>query len=223
MTGFPKSPRFIKGALVSFDLSNPLPQVILFQYNPDTLTRSLQGQGGEGGGGGKSSTMEAFRLKGPPIETITLDIELDISDKLEHPEKNKVAVEKGLYPELSGLELLLYPNSQHVISTARAASSGVLEVIAPESPFTLFVWGARKVLPIHITKFDITEEAFDTNLNPTRAKVSLGMRVLNYSDLTSDHPGYSLFLAHQIAKETMAKIGISNDLSSAGVTNPTLF
>lgn len=217
MTGFAQSPRLIKGALVSF----PTPHVILFQYNPDTMTRSLQGGGGDTGGG-KGSQMEAFRLKGPPVETIKLDIELDATDKLEHPEQNKTSVEAGLYPELSALELLLYPDSQQVISNAKATSSGVLEIIAPESQFILFVWGPRKVLPVHITEFGITEEAFDTKLNPIRAKISLGLRVLNYSDLTPDHPGYSLFLAHQVSKETLAKSGIIDDLSATGLGSKSL-
>ena len=221
MTTFPQSPRLIKGALVSFELSNPIPQVILFQYNPDTMTRSLQGSGE--GGGGKGSQMETFRVKGPPVETINVDIEMDATDKLEHPDQNKIAAQIGLYPELSALELLLYPSTHHVISNARATSSGVLEIIPPESLFTLFVWGPKRVLPVHITKFDITEEAFDTNLNPIRAKVALGLRVLSYADLTMDHPGYSVFLAHQVVKESLAKNGMVSDLSATGLGAKPIF
>jgi hypothetical protein len=213
--------RSSKGALVSFDMSNPVPRVILFQYNPDTMSRYLQGQGGGGDKGG--SQMEALRLRGPPNETISLDIELDATDKLEHPDQNKVTAESGLYPELSALELLLYPKSQDMISASKAASSGILEIIPAESLFTLFVWGPKKVLPVHITKLDITEEAFDANLNPVRAKISLGLRVLTYSDLTADHPGYSLFFAHQIAKESLAAHGITNDLSTISTRMESLF
>jgi hypothetical protein len=67
-----------------------------------------------------------------------------------------------------------------------------------------------------LTEFSITEEAYDAKLNPIRAKVSLGLRVLSYSDLPLLHPGYSLFLAHQVAKEAMAHAGGSGSLADVG-------
>ena len=151
-----------------------------------------------------------------------MEIELDATDRLEKPQQNSTAVSSGIYPELSALELLLYPKSQDIISTMNAASSGILEIIPPDSPLTLFVWGPKRVLPVHLTKCDITEEAFDTNLNPIRAKVSLGLRILSSSDLTPSNPGFSLFFAHHISKEAMAKNGIINDLSSLGIANKPL-
>ena len=99
------------------------------------------------------------------------------------------------------------------------AALGTIEIIAPEGPFTLFIWGAKRVLPVRLTEFRVTEEAHDTNLNPIRAKVSLGLRVLSYADLSLTHPGYTLFLAHQITKETMAGIGSINSLASIGNVN----
>jgi hypothetical protein len=77
MTGFPKSPRLLNGAIVGIDISNPLASVIVFQYNPHTLTRSLEAQSAGGQGGDRS---EAMRLKGAPVETINLDVEIDASD-----------------------------------------------------------------------------------------------------------------------------------------------
>ena len=41
-----------------------------------------------------------------------------------------------------------------------------------------------------MTEFSITEEAFDTNLNPIRAKISLTMRVLSVNDLTYESTGH---------------------------------
>ncbi|MEA3323827.1 MAG: hypothetical protein U9Q37_01640, partial [Euryarchaeota archaeon] len=101
MTTFPGSPRLIKGAIVGIDIFNPLASVILFQYNPDTLTRTLQAKmSGEGG-----DRSEALRLKGAPEETITLDIEIDATDQLEKAEGT--AVSMGIYPQLAALEMLL--------------------------------------------------------------------------------------------------------------------
>ena len=214
MSGFSRSPRLIKGALVTFEITSPTPKVIPFQYNPDSVSRSLQGQGT---GGGEGSNVEPFRLKGPPAETITLEIELDATDRLEHPKQNAEVVEMGVYPELSALELLLYPKSESMIALTRSALSGSLEIIPPEGPYTLFVWGPKRVVPIDLTKFDITEEAFDTKLNPIRAKISLGLRILSYADLNPSHPGFSLFLAHQVSKENMSNKGTTSSLSGVGV------
>jgi hypothetical protein len=224
VSGFPQTPKLLKGALVSFGPSNPEPQVIAFQYNPDSMSRSLQGQGAGGGGGSAAAggSLEAFRIKGPPIETINLDIEIDASEKLEQPEQNTRTAESGILPELSSLEILLYPQSQHVASIMNAASSGVLEVVPPEGPFTLFVWGPKRILPVHLTKFEIAEEAFDTNLNPIRAKVSLGLRVLSYLDISPDHPAYGLYSSHHVAKEALATMAVTTDLSAVGVERSRL-
>lgn len=212
MSAFSGSPRLTKGAIVSFDIFNPVPMVVLFQYNPESMTRTLQGQtmGGEG------DPSEAFRLKGPPVETISLDVEFDATDQLEKPDQNKNATSMGIYPQLASLEMMLYPKSSLVIANTALAIAGIMEVIPPEGPFTLFIWGAKRVLPVKLTEFRVTEEAHDPSLNPIRAKVSLGMRVLTYADLKLTHPGYALFLAHQVVKETMATIGSVNSIGALG-------
>jgi hypothetical protein len=212
MTGLSNSPKLIKGAIVGIDPFNPLASVIIFQYNPDTLTRTLQPQGMTGEG----DRSEVTRLKGAPVETIKLEIEIDATDQLEQGDPQ--ATRLGIYPQLSALEMLLYPKSSLVIANTRLMAVGTIEVIPPTAPFTLFIWGAKRVLPVRITDFSITEEAYDINLNPIRAKSSLGLRVLSYSDLSITNPNYHLFLAHQIVKETMATIGsIGNINSVSGV------
>ncbi|MGB8700544.1 MAG: hypothetical protein WCD18_14100 [Thermosynechococcaceae cyanobacterium] len=212
MTGFSNSPKLIKGAIVGVDLFNPLASVIIFQYNPDTLTRTLQPQSMTGEG----DRSEVTRLKGAPIETIKLEVEIDATDQLDQGDSQ--AIRLGIYPQLSALEMLLYPKSALVIANTLLLAIGTIEVLPPTAPFTLFIWGAKRVLPVRITDFSITEEAYDINLNPMRAKASLGLRVLSYSDLPLTNPGYHLFLAHQIVKEAMATIGsISNINSVSGV------
>ena len=216
MTTFPGSPRLMKGAIVGIDIFTPIPGVILFQYNPDTLTRRLKART-SGQGGNKS---EALRLEGAPEETISLDIEIDATDQLEKAESTSVSM--GIYPQLSALEMLIYPKSSVVIANTALLTAGTIEVIPPVAPLTLFIWGSNRVLPVGLTDFTITEEAHDVNLNPIRAKVSLSLRVLSYSDLSLTHPGYHLFLAHQVVKETMASIGSVNNISAIGGVNLTL-
>jgi hypothetical protein len=208
MSTFPNSPRLMKGAIVGIDLFNPLASVTVFQYNPETMTRRLQAQTL---GGGEGDRTEAMRLKGAPIETITIDVEIDATDQLETADGTATSL--GIYPQLSALEMLIYPKSSVVIANTVLMALGTIEVVPPVAPFTLFVWGPKRVLPVRISDFSIVEEAYDVNLNPIRAKVSLGLRVLSYSDLSVLHPGYHIFLAHQVVKEAMAVVG---SLSSAG-------
>lgn len=217
MTTFPGSPHLIKGALVAIDPLASSPNVISFQYNPDTMTRRLDARATGGEGGDKS---EAFRLTGPAKETFTLSIEVDATDQLEAA--NQLAVRTGVYPMLSTLEMLLYPKSDTVIRNAAQAQAGNIEIIPPEAPLTLFVWGERRVLPVRLTGFSITEEAYDTMLNPIRAKIDLTLQVLSYADLKFGHPGYSMFLTHQIAKENLAKNNVSNGTPNIGVPIPKL-
>lgn len=217
MTTFPGSPRLLKGAIVAIALPNPVPQVIPFQYNPVTLNRTLEVQAaGEGG-----DTSEALRLESAPVETIKIEIELDATDKLETGDP--LTVNNGIYPQLAALETLIYPPSSLVISNQILLSLGTIQVAPPQAPLTLFIWGAKRILPVRLTEFSITEDAHDINLNPIRAKLSLGLRVLSYNDLSIKNPGHHLFLAHQIVKETTAKLGLVNNLDAVAGNNINLF
>jgi hypothetical protein len=204
MSSFPNSPRLQKGALVGLDPVNPLASVVVFQYNPETLTRTLTPQTAGGGGGSQAAPGEALRLTGPPQEEIRLDVVLDATDQLEQAQPP--ATQVGIYPQLSALEMLLYPKSALVIANEVLMNVGMIEVIAPEAPLTVLVWGAKRVVPVRLTSFSITEEMFDPDLNPIHAKVSLGLRVLNYKDLGLLSPGGALFMAHQLTKEVMATL-----------------
>jgi hypothetical protein len=208
------TPRLARGAIVGIDPLNPLASVVLFQYNPDSLTRTLEAQTG----GGEGDRSEALRLKGAPVETIKLDVEIDATDALE--KSDPLAGSVGIYPQLSALEMLVYPKSALVIANTVLLAAGTIEILPPEAPLTLFIWGPQRIVPVRITEFTITEEAHDTALNPIRAKVSLGLRVLSYNDLPLTNPGYGIFLAHQVVKETLAVVGSAANLAAAGGTLP---
>jgi hypothetical protein len=210
----PNFPRMLRGGIVLVDIDTAAVQrVIILQYNPDTLTRSLQVQGATGEA---TDYLEALRLKGPPIETIRLDAELDATDQLEHPEQNPDAINLGIFPQLAALETIVYPSSVQTLANNTQARAGTMEVIPIAAPLQLFVWSRQRVLPVRITELSITEEQFSTQLNPTRAKVSLTMRVLSTNDLGFDNKGGSLFLQHLIQKEQLAKRG-AGALSTLGL------
>jgi hypothetical protein len=199
----PLSPRLLKGGIVTMDPDTSVVQgVISFQYNPETVTRSLQIQAV--GGTQEGSTVDVLRLRGPAIETIKVDVEVDATDQLEFPQQYPLAAQYGLQPQLAQLEMLINPSVETLLADDAMASAGTLEIIPLEQPLTLFVWSAMRVVPIRLTEFSITEEEFDTKLNPVRAKVSLGMRVLSVDDLGFDHPGGRMFLTYLTNKESMA-------------------
>lgn len=217
MTSFSGSPRLIKGGIVVLNpLSATVERVISLQYNPDTLSRSLQIKGlGAAGGGDRS---EALRLTGPPVETIKLEAEIDATDQLEFPDKNPHAVGAGIHPQLAALETLVYPTSGQIQSNIALAQSGTLEITPMESPLTLFVWSKNRILPVRLTDFSVTEEAFDPLLNPIRAKVSIGLRVLSSDDLKPDHRGHSIFMAYHQQKERLAALYNGGALGGLGIT-----
>ena len=203
MARFPNSPRLVKGGIVTMDPETSVVRsVIALQYNPDTLTRTLQIQAVPGGQDGVR--VDALRLRGPAVETIKIEAELDAADQLEFPNQNSTAVQYGLHPQLAQLEMLVNPTVETLEADNNMANNGTLEIIPLEQPLTLFVWSRSRVVPVRLTDFSITEEAFDPNLNPIRAKVSLGMRVLNVDDLGFDHPGGRIFMTYLNNKESLA-------------------
>jgi hypothetical protein len=215
MTTFPNSPRLLKGGIVLLDPdTSAVQRIIALQYNPDTLTRTLQIQSVTGEGGDRS---EALRLKGPPVETIKLDAEIDATDQLEFPNENQNAVQLGIHPQLAALEMIVYPPSTQILTNNRLVRAGTLEIAPMQTAMTLFIWSERRILPVRLTDFSITEEAFDTRLNPIRAKVSLGMRVLSSNDLIPSSKGANLFMAYHQQKERLAAMSQGVGLGALGI------
>jgi hypothetical protein len=192
----------MRGAIVSVDILSRVPIVIPFQYNPHTLTRSFELSGSAGGG------PEAGQVFGPPGESIKIDLELDATDDLEQGQGKL-----GVLPRIAALQVLVSPRSKRVIANAVLAAIGTIEILPPETTITLFLWGPSRVQAVIVKELSITEEAHDANLLPTRARVSLGMRVLNYGELSMMHPGYALSIANQISMEIMAKMATVGSLA----------
>jgi hypothetical protein len=209
------SPRLVKGGIVQVDpASGRTLGVIALQYNPDSLSRTLQVQSSGGDGADKS---QALRLKGAAVETIKVDAEIDATDRLEFPDQNQTTVAAGIHPQIAALELLMQPTSAALQANDALSRSGVLEVLPLQAPLTLFVWGKNRVVPVRVTDLSVTEEAFDAHLNPIRAKVSLGLRVLSVDDLGFDHRGGTLFMGYLRSREKLAARAGSVALSALGL------
>lgn len=205
---FPRSPRVLKGGIVAYQLPELLPTIIVFQYNPDEVKRTLQSQGGAGGGRG-----DANRVNGPPKESLSLTVEIDASDQLERPGENAVTLENGLHPIIAALEGLLYPPYPMVIANEALALTGSAFILGEQAPIALLVWGPRRVLPVQLQSLSITEESFDQKLNPIRARVDMSLEVPTYRDLDVTNPAYWVYLAAFTQKEVMATLNTLGDKS----------
>ena len=215
MSSFPGSPRLVKGGIVLIDPNSAaIKHIIRLQYNPETLTRSLQvkGVGGEGG-----SRTEALRIAGPPVETLKLEAEIDAADQMEVGDRDTLKV--GIQPQLAQLEIIVYPSSAQLLSNNSLSRSGTIEIVPMETALTLFIWGNSRIIPVRFTEFSITEEAFDPNLNPIRAKISLGMRVLSVDDLGFGHKGGSLYMSYQQNKERLSAMVSRGSFSDLGINS----
>jgi hypothetical protein len=216
MTGFPNSPRLLKGGIVTLDPDTSVVQgIIALQYNPDSVSRTMQIQAVDGGQDGVR--VDALRLRGPAVETIKIEAELDATDQLEFPSQNPIAVQFGLQPQLAQLEMLVNPTVESLMLDDAMANAGTLEIIPLEQPLTLFVWSRSRVVPVRLTDFSITEEAFDPNLNPIRARLNLGLRVLNVDDLGFQHPGGMMFMTYLGNKEQLAALATNAAISVLGL------
>lgn len=206
------SPRVVKGGIVEVDATTGRAlRTIALQYNPDALTRTVAAQAAGG------DPAQALRLKGVAVETLRLEAEIDATDRLEFPAENASAVEFGIHPQLAALELLVNPRATTLVDNDALAGRGVLEILPMETPLTLFVWSRQRVVPVRVTELSIAEEAFDVSLNPIRAKVTLGMRVLSVDDLGFGHRGGALFMGHLRNKEALAARAGSVALSALGL------
>lgn len=211
----PFSPRLIKGGLVTIDPETArVLRVISLQYNSDSLSRKLQAQevGGESG-----NRVEPTRFKGPAIETITLEADIDATDQLEFPDQHPNAIEFGIQPQLALLESLVHPTASQLQSLETQANTGTLEIVPMLAPLLLFVWSKSRILPVKLSEFSITEEAFDPTLNPIRARVSLNLRVLSVDDLGFASRGGSLFMTYLQGKEQLANKAQPVNFSTLGI------
>lgn len=205
---FPLRPRIRKGGLAAYRPPSPVPTVIIFQYNPHEVSRSLKQGGGARGRG------DAQRTSGPPEETISFTVSIDAADQLEEPSANAATVAMGLHPVVSALESLLFPLFPLVVANEALALAGSGFVAAEEAPLTLLVWGRHRVVPVRVESLALREQAFDVNLNPIRLEADLSLKVLTYRDFSVSNPGYWVYMAGFAQKEGLAAASHFSSLSA---------
>ncbi|MGW1714737.1 hypothetical protein [Streptomyces sp. NPDC002156] len=220
MTRYADIPKPIRSGIVVVNPDTGAPQrIIVLQFNPDTLERSVAPQtagdsadAGGGGGAGGGDKNEALRLKGPAEETWKFTAEIDATDQFE------IAAPDGIHPQLATLEMLVQPTTAQLRAASRLAQSGTIEISPIEMPLTLFTWGSKRVMPVRLTELSVNESAFDVNLNPIRASLGIGMKILTVSDLPAGHRGADLYMAHLAQKEQLAAAARSGSLGTLGLS-----
>jgi hypothetical protein len=243
--GYSRSPWLLKGALVHFSapLLVPVPNVIVFQYNPETLRRELKpwappppapaapapaaSEQGEQQAQGRTQPYD-------PEEEFTVTLELDATDALERPELHPVAFATGVASQIAALETLMYPESETVIGGLLSGSLSVsigaggisitgatAEVVpAPVVPVVLLIWGPGRIVPVRIINFSVEEQAFSPLLYPIRAKASVGMRVLTPAAFAGQEETGTIKLAKaaytftRAQRETLATANLLNSAES---------
>jgi hypothetical protein len=238
-TGYSRSPKLLKGALIEFSerFIGPIPNVIVFQYNPETMTRALEvwSQSGSGESAASNDTSHTAQPFDPP-ETFTLALELDAADALEKPESHPVAFISGVADRIAAMEMLLYPQGDSLlgglmgsisgslggasVSGALGGASSVQPVPRGTVPVVLFAWGPGRIVPVRVTTFSVEEQAYSPLLYPIRAKVSIGLKILTPKDFPTCHRKLSEDLAitafnfTRKQKEVLAAANLANSVES---------
>ena len=238
-TGYSRSPKLLKGALIEFSerFIGPIPNVIVFQYNPEMMTRTLE-VWSQGGGGESSASNETSHTAQPydPPETFTLALELDAADALENPAAHPVAFISGVADRIAAMEMLLYPQGDSLLgglmgsisgslggasaSSALGAGTGVQPASRGTVPVLLFVWGPGRIVPVRLTTFSVEEQAYSPLLYPIRAKVNIGLKILTPKDFPtcnrklSEDLAITAFKFTRKQKEVLAAANLANSVES---------
>jgi hypothetical protein len=234
-SGYTRSPKLLKGALIEFSerFIGPLPNIIIFQYNPEKMTRTLTvytPPGAASGSAGQPARESAPANAQPddPSETFSLPLELDATDDLEV--NDPVAVVTGVADRLAALEILLYPQESllgGLLGSISASLGGVSlgggasaqpRIQRKTVPIVLFVWGPGRIVPVRLTSFSVEEIAYSPLLYPIQAKVTVGLKVLTATELQSEAfknvPGKDIALSAYNFTRTQMRI-----LAAANIAN----
>jgi hypothetical protein len=242
-SGLPSVPKLLRGALVQFSapMIVPIPNIIIFQYNPESLSRTLepyQLPDNKAAGPDKAVTdAPGTTQPKPPVEKFTLALQLDASDALEVPDLHPVAVVSGVADRLAALEMLLYAQDSQGLGfsislpiglslggvtgaqVGASVASQAEQVPKGKAPTILFVWGPGRIVPVKITTFAVDEQLSNPMLYPLRAKVSLGMQVLTDADFgtnpdTIEKLAIACYKFTMTQKRVLALANVANDVES---------
>jgi hypothetical protein len=212
----------MKGAMIEYgsDFLGPLPNVVIFQFNPESLTRTIQIPARPSG----AAARETAQAGEPTIEKITLKAQFSAADGL--ASGNVLARTMGVGPRLAALEKMVNPASElsGLLGAAIDAIGDALglggdggdepRAIIPREkyPRILFIWGPFRVLPVVIESMSITELQYDFLLNPIQADVSIGLAVNAIDNCSDDTVGKGALEYSNMAKDAQAMLNLANTI-----------
>jgi hypothetical protein len=201
----------LKGAFINFGagLLGALPNIVVFQFNPDRVTRTpkmVQPPPRDDGSG----THNANLTPGQPSETYSFTLRLDASDQL--ASSNPIAAASGILPTLSAIELLMVPKDSLSINLFSLSGGGQPFQVPPAKlPTVLFFWGPFRIFPVNVTSLSITETEYDPLLNPIRAEVTVSLTVLTPSQIDPNATiAIGAYKYSQGVKQVMAALNLAN-------------
>jgi hypothetical protein len=197
--GYSRSPILIKGAIIQFSapLFVPIPNIIIFQYNPETLSRTLEiwKPPNDNKPNNDPNLDNSQSQPQNPEESFNVVLELDAADDLENPLAHPQTVITGIADRVAALEMLTYPRAADatgglLTGSLNIAKASPVPAAEPQKvPLVLFFFGPGRIVPVRITTFSVDEQAFSPTLYPIRAKVTIGMKVLDPAGLKPDKTG----------------------------------
>jgi hypothetical protein len=203
----------LKGAFINLGagLLGALPNIVVFQFNPDKVTRTpklVQPPPQDDGSG----THNSGQQPGQPSESYSFTLRVDATDQL--ASSNPIAAASGVLPALSALELLMVPKGSLSIDLFNLGGGKKPHLHPPDQlPTILFFWGPFRILPVNITSLSITETEYDPLLNPVRAEVTVNLQVLTPSQIAKDATfAQGAYKYSQGVKEVMAALNLANAL-----------
>lgn len=211
----------LRGAFINLGagLLGALPNIVVFQFNPDRITRTpalVQTQPAKDGAGRRNARW----APGQPSETLNFALRIDATDQLAN--SSPLAAASGILPTLSALELLMVPAGALSLNLLGSGATAAHRHPPDELPVVLFVWGPLRVLPVKVTSLSISETQFDTRLNPIRAEVTVNLTVLTPDDMTDDSIGRGAYAYSRGVKEVMAALNLAN-AAEIGVSSAVSF
>jgi hypothetical protein len=231
--GYSQSPKLLKGALIRFSAATliPVPNIIVFQYNPESLTRTLTSWAPpaattETDECHKKNKKAVNALAQPfdPEESLSLKLELDATDALEEPDSHPVAVLTGVADRIAAIEMLMYPSADEGSSLRSAVGSllGGKFDAAPRKtvPVVLFFWGPGRIVPVRITSLSVEETAYSPTLYPIRAQATLGLQIIDPIELAAKDPkpadrlAMACYVYTRAQKEALALANVANSAES---------
>jgi hypothetical protein len=241
-SGYSRTPKLLKGAIIQFSapLLIPIPNIVVFQYNPESLARTLAPWAPPPDKEAPDPPEKEQEKRAQPVdpeETFNVVLELDATDALEFPDTHPVAVLSGVADRVAALEMLCYPTGESILGgllgslsasidiggfSASIGGGAKAEVVQPKKvPVVLFFWGPGRIVPVRITSFSVEEQAFSPLLYPLRAKVNIGMKVLTPESFTEDEKkdpivklASGCYTFTRAQKELLATANLANSVES---------